>query len=79
MRDVHNETSFYCEHCGQKYKNRNDMKKHVLAVHEGVRYPCKECDFQAKRPPDLKHHIEVKHRGKKKITTMAHYKIFVKA
>lgn len=40
MSNVHNETSFYCEHCGQKYKNRNDMKKHVLEVHEGKGFPC---------------------------------------
>ena len=58
MEDVHQDTSFYCEHCGQRFKEVNVMKKHILAEHVGVRYTCEECGFQAKRPPDLKHHID---------------------
>ena len=56
VRDVHQDATFYCEHCSQRFKDLTVMKKHILAEHVGVRYTCEECGFQAKRPPDLKHH-----------------------
>ena len=35
--DVHQDTTFYCEHCGQRYRELDVMKEHILAEHDGVR------------------------------------------
>ena len=51
----------HCEDCSTKFKNRNDIEKHIAAVHEGVRCPCTFCDYQSAKPPDLDKHVNVHH------------------
>ena len=35
-----------CEKCDYKTKDRSNLKKHVMAVHDQVKFPCSECDCQ---------------------------------
>jgi len=54
---------FSCEKCDYRTRSRGDMKKHVLAIHEGVRYPCDQCSYRATQQGHLKLHKKSKHNN----------------
>jgi len=54
---------FSCEKCDYRARNRGDMKKHVLAIHEGVRYPCDQCSYRATQQGHLKMHKKRQHNN----------------
>ncbi|CAL4133717.1 unnamed protein product, partial [Meganyctiphanes norvegica] len=47
MRKMHNNVQYGCESCGRTFVMKNDLYRHVRAVHMGIRdpkrYPCKIC------------------------------------
>ena len=63
IQEAHGEVGFIVRMVARSSKNRNDIKKHIAAVHEGVRCPCTFCDYQSAKPPDLDQHINVHHKG----------------
>ena len=69
------ETCSFCEHCGDKFKNRKDIRKHAAASHEGIikqhinvhhkgiRYPCDFCEYKATCKSHLGKHVDTQHKG----------------
>ena len=44
QQNKNGETCSFCEHCGDKFKNRKDIRKHVAASHEGITcFFCEHC------------------------------------
>lgn len=52
---------FACEKCTYRSRTKGDLKKHVLAIHEGVRYPCDQCNYKATQTVHLKLHKKTQH------------------
>eukprot|EP00092_Neocalanus_flemingeri_P083225 GFUD01104424.1.p1 GENE.GFUD01104424.1~~GFUD01104424.1.p1 ORF type:complete len:275 (-),score=30.23 GFUD01104424.1:32-856(-) len=52
---------FPCEKCEYRSRTKGDLKKHVLAIHEGVRYPCDQCNYRATQSGHLKLHKKTQH------------------
>jgi len=54
--------NFGCEFCPYRSKSNYNLKRHVMAVHEGVTYPCQYCTYNATQTHHLKSHIASVHR-----------------
>ena len=39
-----------------KFRQKGDLKKHIMSVHENVKYPCDQCAFKAAEKGYLKRH-----------------------
>ena len=47
-----------------KFTNKQNLKKHVEAVHEGIKpFKCSVCDVKFANKQNLKKHIETIHEG----------------
>ena len=47
-----------------KFANKQNLKKHVEAVHEGIKpFKCSVCDVKFANEQNLKTHIETIHEG----------------
>ena len=57
----HNRRQFSCENCDYKSSKSNNVKQHILAVHEGIKFPCDQCDFKTGRMGNLRKHKVSKH------------------
>ena len=66
------ETCSFCEHCGDKFKNRKDIRKHVAASQEGTikqhlnvhhKYHCEFCEYKATRKSHPVKHVDIQHKG----------------
>merc|ERR1712142_881548 len=52
---------YYCGKCDYKSNKQFNVKKHMMAIHDGVRYPCDLCDYRATETGHLKKHKRTKH------------------
>ena len=53
-----------CNICQKEFTNKDNMKKHVNAVHMIKEFSCNECGKIYSRANTLKGHINVVHKGK---------------
>ena len=54
---------FTCDKCDKRFKQKENLRRHMQSVHEGVRHICKLCSQTYSRYSDLKKHVRVKHGG----------------
>ena len=58
---------FECNHCGKKFVEKGNKKKHIATVHEGKgKSTCKLCNKMLAGPTVLKRHIAFVHDKVKK-------------
>ena len=50
-----------CPQCNKKFSYDADMRRHIIAKHEGVKYSCDQCDFQSGYKNLLRNHIKRVH------------------
>ena len=50
-----------CDQCDYKTKWKDNLKKHIDAVHGAVWYSCDQCDYKSKWKDNLKKHIDSGH------------------
>jgi KRAB domain-containing zinc finger protein len=53
-----------CNICGQKYRDRSKLKKHILWKHETLEFSCDQCKFRAPSEKYVVEHKAYKHEGK---------------
>lgn len=53
--------------CGRKFHNRENLKRHEDAVHEGRPFKCPYCPRNFKRQADIGEHVQKTHTGRTKI------------
>ena len=54
-------TSYFCDECGNKFSNSQNLKQHKEAVHENHSVPCPECEKIFKHANNLRIHRDQKH------------------
>ena len=50
-----------CETCGKEFSCKQNLKKHILSIHEGKKWQCETCDKYFNCKGDLVRHIAVIH------------------
>ena len=56
-----------CSICDYSFANKQNLKKHIDAVHEGKKpHKCLICDYSFSRKDQLKNHIDANHEEKTK-------------
>ena len=55
--------NYDCEFCGKVFKDRGNMRRHQIHVHEGKRFDCETCGKSYSQPNNLKIHIKNAHEG----------------
>lgn len=58
-----NEMKVFCHECGDKFKNMNRLKLHIIQVHEKKTFRCDKCDKVMNTNDGLRNHIKKKHFG----------------
>ena len=59
---IHGSYQFNCSICNGKFKQRRDLKKHILGVHSDEKpFKCTLCEYKTKRSCDLDKHMR-KHK-----------------
>ena len=59
------EDKHICQLCGYQTAQKNYLKLHEQAVHEGNKYQCNQCEFQATKKSKLVTHQQALHEGMK--------------
>ena len=58
----HNQATIPCEHCGQVYKRRTHLNRHIKIVHLQIRnHKCDICDKRFRSQKDVRNHITAIH------------------
>ena len=52
-----------CDVCTYSTARMGNMRRHVLAVHQGVRFPCNLCNYRAPDKGSLLRHTRGVHQG----------------
>ena len=73
------ERLYVCQHCNYKATKRNNLLKHVSAIHDGVKYPCTICNYKATQKWHLVRHASAIHDGIKFPCTDCDYKATTKS
>jgi len=58
---LHSTSSYFCEECGNRFSNSQNLKHHKEAVHENRSVPCPECGKIFKHANNLRIHRDQKH------------------
>lgn len=57
---------YTCEICNSEFKDRSNLKKHILVVHEGIKpFECSLCGSCFSQKSKMKKHIAAVHERKK--------------
>ena len=54
--------SYICQECGFQTYRRDNLKQHILSIHEGIKYPCPHCEYKATQPSGLTRHVKKQHQ-----------------
>jgi len=52
-----------CDLCTYVTSRMGNMRRHVLAVHQGIRFPCEQCNYRAPDKGSLLRHVRGVHEG----------------
>ena len=52
-----------CDHCPQVFTRRDNLKQHILSIHNGKRYPCDLCPKSFTQSGSLNLHVKTAHGG----------------
>ena len=56
---------FPCDQCDYKGSRKQNLLRHIKAIHEGVRFPYDQCDYKATSKGSLLRRIKSTHEGVK--------------
>ena len=51
------------DECDDKFKTKDQLKKHVLSIHLKIEYNCESCCQKFTRPDNLKRHKAICQKG----------------
>ena len=56
---------FKCDKCSSSFQYKQDLNRHLTAIHNGVTFSCDICEFNTNRRDNLQRHRKSKHAKRK--------------